>query len=406
VSRQSHLDQRNFLPKNVLLCVVIIIMLMCTRGSAGGSLLYRITPHFHNYVSTLSFATKMENQERSLCYIAVIEKIYPIPKADKICVALIKGWQCVIRINDFQEGDLAIYYTIDSIPDLSDPNTELIASRGGRVKTIKLRGVVSQGLLAPLSWLESRGHDITNLKEGDDVTEQMGVTKYIAAEELDQYLPAGQSLGDDGLRTSFPASVPKSDETRLQNSPHLLDYISDRSIVITRKEDGCSATFVFDRGEFRVCGRNFTWSVPSNSSRNYFAIANKMNLQEKMTALNRNIALQGELVGPKINGNRMRLEEYSLRVFNIWDLENNRYLLWDEVTDICSRLGVETVPVVYRGRAAELDLTVASFLKMADDQSYLKNVLAEGIVVKTDDDIGGRVSFKVISNKYLLKHDM
>lgn len=363
-----------------------------------------IHSHYHSLPKS---SLKMENHDRSLCYIAIVQKIYPIPKADRICIAIIKGWQCVIKIGEFQEGDLAIYYAIDSIPDFNDPNTEFLRSRGGRVKTIKLKGVVSQGLLAPLSWLESRGHSILNLKEGDDVTEQMGVVKYIAAEELDQYIPAGQTIADDGLRAPFPSNVPKSDETRLQNNPYLLDYISDRTIVITRKEDGCSATFVYNKGEFCVCGRNFTWSAPSPVSRNYYGIAGKMNLQESMTALNRNIALQGELVGPKINGNRMRLEEYSLRVFNIWDLDNKCYLLWDEVTEICTRLGVETVPVVYRGRAADLDLTLPSFLKMAEDQCYLKNVLAEGIVVKTDDMVDrGRVSFKVISNKYLLKHDM
>ena len=344
--------------------------------------------------------------ERALCYIAIVKKILPIPKADKVCLAFINGWQCVIKINEFREGDLAIYYTIDSIPDFTDPNTALVKSRGGRVKTIKLRGVVSQGLLAPLSWLEARGYDISNLQEGEDITERMGVTKYIATEEMDQYLPAGQSLIDDGTRAEFPICIPKSDEVRLQNKPHLLDYIADRPIVITRKEDGCSATFVFENGDFKVCGRNFTWLAPSGSSRHYHAIANKFSIEENMRRLNRDIAVQGEIIGPKINGNRMKLEEYTFRVFNIWDLEAHEYLRWDEVKSICTTLALETVPVVFEGNASDLELTVEAFLSLAQEQTYRKNILAEGVVVKTNDESSRRVSFKVISNKYLLKHDI
>lgn len=185
----------------------------------------------------------------------------------------------------------------------------------------------------------------------------------------------------------------------------MLEYIADRNIIITRKEDGSSATFVYKDGHFSICGRNFTWLAPSGASKNYFLIANKFNIEAGMTALQRNIAIQGELVGPKVNANRMRLEDYQFRVFNIWDIDEKTYLQWKEVEAICEELKLGTVPVVYHGPANELELTVPAFLLLAEEQKYGSHVLAEGIVVKTDDD-GRRVSFKVISNKYLLKHNI
>lgn len=258
-------------------------------------------------------------------------------------------------------------------------------------------------MLSPLSWLSDRGHDISKLQEGDDVTEQIGVTKYISEEERDQYFPAGPD--GDGTRSGFPIEVPKSDEKRLQDNPQFLKYIKDRSIIITRKEDGCSATFVHKDGLFSVCGRNFTYHVPTGTSRHYFLIASKFNLEGKMREMGINVAIQGEIVGPRVNGNRLRLEEYQFRVFNIFSFETHQYLHWEEVQRICDELCIDTVPVVFQGNSSELELSMSNFIAIADSQQYARNVLAEGIVVKTNDD-GLRSSFKVISNNYLLKHKL
>lgn len=237
--------------------------------------------------------------------------------------------------------------------------------------------------------------------------------QYIHEEEADQYFSdAGiiqsSSAKADESRRSFPSSVvPKTDERRLQDNPNLLEYIADRNIVVTRKEDGSSATFAFKDGNFSICGRNFTWLTPCGASKNYYLIANKFNLEDGMTALQRNIAIQGELIGPKINANRMRLEDYQFRVFNIYDIDEKTYLPWAEVEAVCVELKLATVPVIYQGPAGDLQLTVPAFLLLAEQQKYTSQTLAEGIVVKTDDySSRGRVSFKVISNKYLLKHKL
>mmetsp|Transcript_15241 Transcript_15241/g.22925 ORF Transcript_15241/g.22925 Transcript_15241/m.22925 type:complete len:370 (+) Transcript_15241:45-1154(+) len=354
-------------------------------------------------------ASDCDDCERKLCYIVRIKSKLPIPNADNIVLAEINGisWQCIIKKDEFQEGDLAIYYAIDSVPDFSDPNTALVKSRGNRIKTIKLRGVISQGLLAPLSWLADRGHSIDSLSEGEDVTDRMGVTKYIHEEEEAQYDPyfnPDQLSSSLGMRTPFPAGVPKTNENRLQENPRVLEYIEGRNIVITRKEDGCSATYVLRNDEFSICGRNFTLLNLTAQSQHYFEIEDRYNIQSGMKKLGRELAIQGEIVGPKINGNRMKLSGNDFRVFNIKDLMTECYLSWEEVESVCASLGLHTVPVIYKGISSNLDLTVEGMLRVADEQRYAKNLIAEGIVVKTNDG-GRRCSFKVISNKYLLKYD-
>jgi RNA ligase (TIGR02306 family) len=358
--------------------------------------------------SLVNSSSDLPDYERSLASVVVIRKLVPIAGADQIRLAHVNGWQCVVKNSEFdREGELAIYFSIDSIPDLSDPNMETVKKRGGRIKTIKLRGVVSQGLLAPLSWMECRGFDISNLVEGQDVTQQMGVTKYIHEDEQYQYdIPDG--LAKTSTHRAFPHGIPRTEERRLQDHPNFLEYISNRNVIITRKEDGCSATFVYCNQDYLVAGRNIVWSSDSSVSHHYFRISEAFGLEDKMRSLDRQLAIQGEIVGPKINGNKLRLKELDFRVFNIWSIDEKRYLPWSEVVSICANLGLHTVPLVYSGPSGDLCLTVDGFLSMADTLRYECGSPAEGIVIRAEpDEIDHRgLSFKVISNRYLLKHDL
>ena len=143
--------------------------------------------------------------------------------------------------------------------------------------------------------------------------------------------------------------VPKTNENRLQENPRVLEYIEGRNIVITRKEDGCSATYVLRNDEFSICGRNFTLLNLTAQSQHYFEIEDRYNIQSGMKKLGRELAIQGEIVGPKINGNRMKLSGNDFRVFNIKDLMTECYLSWEEVESVCASLGLHTVPVIYKG---------------------------------------------------------
>jgi hypothetical protein len=202
--------------------------------------------------------------------------------------------------------------------------------------------------------------------------------------------------------------VPKTDETRLQGNPKFLELIKGRNIVITRKEDGCSCTFIYNGGEFSMCSRNCKLDEePDSNTAHYFHIKDKFNIQNSIAMLGKNIAIQGEIVGGKVNGNRLKLTTYDFRVFNVYDIDTQSYLNWNDITNICQTLKLNTVPLIYIGNSNDIgfELTVDSFLNLAKKQLYLKGVLAEGIVIKTDDS-EQRFSFKVISNEYLLKHDL
>ena len=132
--------------------------------------------------------------------------------------------------------------------------------------------------------------------------------------------------------------------------------------------------------------------------------------EEKLKTYGKNIAIQGEIVGPKINGGRLKITDFAFKVFNIWDIDKACYMTYDEVTDICTKFGLQQVELIFRGMANELELTTKAFVAMAVAQTYGKDaesndIKAEGIVVKTNTSFD-RTSFKVISHEYLLEHDL
>lgn len=387
--------------------------------------------------------------DRTMASIVMINDIKEISGANSIELAVINGWQCVVKKGEFKIGDFGVYICIDSIPDLNDPNFSFMKEKNlKRVKTMKMMGEISQGLLGPLSWLESRNCPIDNLKEGDDVTTQMGITKYVEPEEFEQYNGFDRSESEN---IRFPSSVPKTDEERLQNKPKFINDILGKTIVITRKEDGCSCTFMVRNfncetdlpnqsdqpnqssdvaKKFDICGRNFvlTGSKGDPSTAHYFVAEKKYNIENNLLEYcnknNKQLAIQGEIVGPKINSNKLKLSEISFRVFNIYDIDNSKYLDYDQVLNLCQILGLETVPELWRGLADDFNpnnnLTLLEminqpnqkiqniikiFLDFADSICYNPGEVAEGIVIKTVNGHDRRVSFKVISNKFLLQQE-
>jgi ATP-dependent RNA circularization protein (DNA/RNA ligase family) len=193
----------------------------------------------------------------------------------------------------------------------------------------------------------------------------------------------------------------------------LLEQIQNRPLVITRKEDGTSVTFAIKNGVYFVCSRNRI--VQEDESCEYNTISQTLKIKDKLISLNRDLGIQGEICGPKINRNRTLCKSLSFSVFNIFDIAEQRYLLHEEVESLCHRLSLPMVPLIYKGNASDLFLIASkykgvfdksSFLTMASDLEYQPGFPAEGMVVKTNDDPDRRVSFKVISNRYLLKHDL
>lgn len=336
--------------------------------------------------------------ERKLVTLRKISEVHPIENADNIERVVIDGWNVVSRKGEFKKGDDCVYFEIDSLLPEEERYEFLRKSswkpalQKFRLKTAKLRGVISQGLVLPLSSFDL---NFSNYNTGDDLTEVLGVEKY------EPPIPA--ELGGD-VKGNFPYFIPKTDEERVQNVPDIIARHPNTEFVITEKIDGTSSTFYVKDGEFGFCGRN--WEFKLETENTYKKIAGMYNLEEKMSSLSKSIAIQGEIAGPSIQKNKYKLDNHKLFVYHAYDIDNQRYYDHDEFMALCKEIGVETVPVL---EIRKLDgIIFDELLAMADGESKLYKTKREGIVIKSrvekTDPETGRLSFKVISNKFLMKH--
>ncbi len=335
---------------------------------------------------------------RKLASIVRVDDIIAIPKADAIELARISGWQCVVKKGEFNVGDVAIYLEIDAAPPDTDAFRWLWQKKDDaaptprptslRIRTIKLRGALSQGLLLPVKAYGCEGIDL-----GVDVSERLGITKYEP--------PAPVGVG--GFRAPFPAMVPKTDEMRVQAVPAVLDELRGAPWVATLKCDGTSATFVLVDGELHCCSRN--QSVLDDGASFYWSIARQFQIEAALRA-SPTFAVQGEIVGPGIQKNPLGLAEKSLRVFSIFDIAAARFLDDDALRAWCTQHGLIAVPIVHQGEG--FDESVASVLQLAEGLYEGTSNEREGIVVRPrgerfSEALNGRLSFKAISNRFLLK---
>ena len=332
--------------------------------------------------------------DRKLASVVKIVDIQPIPGADAIVVATVKGWKVVVKVNEYKVGDLAVYYEIDSFLPIR-PQFEFLrkssykrmgSSEGFRLKTIRLRGQISQGLLTPIP------EGISNPKEGDDLTEALDIVKY------EPPIPA-QLAGK--IKGTFPSFIPKTDEIRIQNFESEVGFspVGERAYV-TEKLDGTSFTCYFNNGVFGVCGRN--WELSETSDNSLWRMANVLQLKEKMTKHGKNIALQGELVGAGINGNLYGLSDHKLFFFTGYDIDKGRRMFFDELEWVLFGLQLQMVPVLEKyGFVIPNENNIVDYmLRYAEGKSVLNmEVDREGVVVR---GLEREFSFKAISNTYLL----
>jgi len=332
--------------------------------------------------------------DRKLASVVKIVDIQPIVGADAIMVASVKGWKIVVKKDEYKVGDLAVYYEIDSFLPVR-PQFEFLrkssfkrmgSTEGFRLKTIKLRGQISQGLLTPIP------SDINDPKEGDDLTEVLGIVKY------EPPIPA-QLAGK--IKGTFPSFIPKTDEIRIQNFENEVGFspVGERAYV-TEKLDGTSFTCYFDNGVFGVCGRN--WELTETSDNSLWRMANVLQLKEKMTKHGKNIALQGELIGAGINGNLYGLSDHKLFFFTGYDIDKGRRMFFDELEWVLFGLDLQMVPVLEKyGFVIPNESNIVDYmLKYAEGKSVLNmEVDREGVVVR---GLEREFSFKAISNTYLL----
>lgn len=407
----------------------------------------------------------MEETIRKLASIQRISELNPIEGADAIEVAKVRGWNVVVKKGEFQVGDLCVYCEIDSIlPDglnkkdqvevkaldkeistlkgsikkleqlenegevvdglndmkltLSDlehqreeivarntrPEFEFLRRNKFRIKTIRLRGQISQGICFPLSVLDyplKKAGLTMEVFEGLDVTNILGVTKY------EEPIPACLSGVKKG---GFPSNQIKSDEERVQNLIDKLPMYRTHTWYVTEKVEGTSGTFILENGEFRVCSRNM--ELEESEDNTYWKVAREMNIEDKMRLWSKNngnvnFNIQGEIIGESIQGNHYRIVGQTLLPFRAFNIDKFEFFTYEEFLSMMEEMELETVPILETNLT--LPETYEELLEYADGQSVLNpKVLREGIVfVSTEPESkndNGRLSFKVVSNKYILKH--
>lgn len=342
---------------------------------------------------------------RKLATIRKIKELRPIPDADAIELAIVDGWNVVVAKNvGHKEGDLVVYCEIDSFLPI-EPEFEFLRKtsykkmgdvEGFRLKTIKLRGQVSQGLILPLKdayTIYQRTRPSLNLEwfEGLEVTDMLGIVKY------EPPIPA-QLAGK--IKGMFPSFLKKTDEERVQNLAKEYEQwrlSSEHQFYATEKLDGSSATFYFNDGSFGVCSRNL--DLLETEDNTFWKVAYNLKIKEKLESLNRNVAIQGELIGEGIQGNPYKIKGHSVRFFNVFDIDTQEYFgLPMFLATMEHSLKLETVPIL---GIFQLPETIEELLKIAEEKSVLNpDFDREGIVIRSMDR---KISFKVISNKFLLK---
>lgn len=364
--------------------------------------------------------------ERKLATVRKIADLQPIPNADRIEVATVDGWQCVVKKGEFKVGDLCIYIEIDSVLPNDIPYWSFMADRKFRVKTIRLRKQISQGLCIPLKKDEAREYVPKELRpsplgrlyvqEGSDVTDELGIEKYLSPSERESDCVGTPKKKHNWFvkfmtrfswyrkltktrSKSFPDWISKTDEERIQNCPWVLTKYADKPMYVTEKLDGQSATYWYKRklfgGEFGICSRTvrkFEWD-----GSNWSKVAKMYDIKKKLKSDFRNIAIQGEIVGPKIQGNKLQRSELEFYVFNVYDIDKRRYFNIAELLGFCDCKGLKHVPLL--DVDFKLPATVAEMVEYSKGKSTMADVEREGVVVRSHDK---SVSFKAVSPDFLL----
>ena len=345
---------------------------------------------------------------RKLASIQRVWKIESIEGADRIELAHVLGWQCVVNKGQFQPMDIAVYFEIDSFLPIRDvfefmrsssyKKTDIMGE-GFRLRTMRFRGQISQGLLLPVSQFPEIPK---NADVGDDVTELLGVRKW----EIEERATTGGTVIG-----TLPYDIPHTDETRVQEEPELIQAFAGLEYYISTKMDGSSHSIGIDENGFHVTGHNYEYKDDGSSS--FYKLVKAREYQAKMEDYMKvldmkTLTIQGELCAPGIQQNRLRLAKPEWYVFTI--RENGKRVGLKRMLQICEALDITPVPIEEVGTDLPSKYpTVEALLSRADGE-YPNGGKKEGIVIRPTEPvfcplISASLSMKVVSNKYLLKND-
>ena len=319
---------------------------------------------------------------RKLASIQIVSKIIKHDNADLLEIASVLGWEVITSLNEVKEGDKIVYCEIDSLlpvdkewlPISIKNEIQKKNPKKFRIKTKKIRGKFSQGLIIPIT------ESISSLNEfeiGTDVSDLLEIEKY--DNDLDK------KKGD------FPVHlIDKTNESRIQSNPEFLEVFNSKPYYCTLKLDGTSATYLYENDNFLICSRN---RIVKKKKSYWFEIANKYNLKEKLMD-HKNIGIQGEICGPGIQRNLLKLKELDFFIFNVVDLSTKKRYPLSDMISFCEKIGLKHVPV------EEISENFNYSLKELIEKSkgFYENTknFREGLVFRNE-----TLSFKIINNDYL-----
>lgn len=380
---------------------------------------------------------------RRLVTVRKVSDVHPIKGADHIEIALVDGWQCIVKKGDFEKGQTGVFFEIDSFLPAEDPRWAFLESnfinwngrRGFRVKSQKMRGQISQGLLIPLGDFPEVAVVLEKLEDQHGRAEAESLIQESSFESVLKVQKWEAMDNKAGGATAMPTEpmpffIRKTEQERCQNLPHVFEEWKDEVFQESTKMDGSSMTVYFVRnnsdnfqhlpevnaaaqptvvqpnGRFGVCSRNVDIVEDDNGSDaggpQYWRVARKNKLAERLSELGRSLAVQGELCGASVQGNfeGFPVGFHDFFVFAVWDIDAQRYLPPKETEALAKQLGLRHVPVVGYFPLREIATSVSELLQRAEGVGLNKRE-REGIVLE---HVGSDFGFKAISNSYLLKH--
>jgi hypothetical protein len=356
---------------------------------------------------------------RQLASIKEVSALYPIEGKDRIELAQIDGWRVIVKKGEFNVGSKCVYVEIDSVlPEIEQ--FEFLRNKNFRIKTLKMAGVVSQGICFPLDILPKKNYNI-----GEDVTDVLGIKQYEPTMDTERDAGDKKAVSPKYPKwlmrfkwfrqiaykrnhregKGFPSFISKTDETRIQNMPFILS--DKRPFIVTEKVDGQSGTWALvkknglfkPKYEYIVCSRNIRLYNKDNSS--YWHVSEKYNIKNKLKEMigdNEWIAIQGECVASNVQGNKYKVKEPDMYAFNVILPQGRMGSV--EAAAFVTKHGMKFVPIL--DTEYVLPDTVNEMLDYAHSKSAIGDTLREGVVVRSRD---GKTSFKIVDPLFLLKYD-
>lgn len=341
----------------------------------------------------------MSEIKRKLARVEAINGVSDIPNADNIQLYTVGGWNVVGKKHEFAVGDKVIFFEIDAfVPHEIAPFLTLLAPlhykgiAGNPIRTRKIRSAVSQGLILPIT------DEYKDCEVGFDLTEALGIVKYEKIETSD---------GNPDKKGDFPAFLQKNDQERIQNCyERIMEFIEENPTKdlwqVEEKLEGSSVTVARFNGEVYLCSKNLRLDEDNPSSDYTLGAKELLNLAEH--EIMESYAIQGELIGRGIQGNIYNQDYINVRAFDVFDIKKGKHLTPDEREEFIDNIAMETnnliqqVPIIEK--VSLIGMSLEEIIEMADGISQLASTYREGIVLKNCYE---NITFKVISNKYLLK---